>query len=260
VFAQLPDGSDLPAGYVHVTGPGRIGVVREWAAAAVAKALAQGTLKDWAAAQEPCERFCGRGIAYGVCLPSGAVGQPAARVVVRRNRHGGWLRALTGELFVGPTRAPLELATALRLAAGGVPTPEVVAFAVYPIAAILARSDVMTRRLPAGQDLPAAWREADATGRTALLTAVAVLLKSLRGANAWHPDLNLKNLYVADTTKPLTAYVLDVDRIRFCSRSDVASLNFARLARSARKWRERWGLDFSEPDLDQLAALAGDPT
>ncbi|NVN89327.1 MAG: hypothetical protein HXX11_01875 [Desulfuromonadales bacterium] len=230
-------------------------VACEWAAPAIRGALAQGTLHEWAAAQDTCDPMRGRGISYGVMLPAGPALQSQTPVVVRRNRHGGLFRFLTGEYFLMPTRAPLELATALRLAGAGVATPQVIAYAVYPFSRFFARSDVMTRRLPEGADFPDVWRRADASGRDALLRAVARLLCDLSRAGAWHADLNLKNIYIAGRASDVTPYVLDVDRVTFPG-GKCASRNFQRLARSVRKWRDKWGLDFTEDALEHLAVLA----
>ncbi|MEI6703687.1 MAG: hypothetical protein WCL71_09155, partial [Deltaproteobacteria bacterium] len=65
-----------------------------------------------------------------------------------------------------------------------------------------------------------------------------------------------KNIYIAGVGTDQTAYLLDVDRVTFPEGRDIADRNFKRLTRSARKWRERWGLDFDEDSLAQLAALA----
>jgi len=46
-----------------------------------------------------------------------------------------------------------------RLADAGVPTPEIVAYAVYPAFGPFARADVATRALD-GRDFPEAWRAA----------------------------------------------------------------------------------------------------
>ena len=97
-----------------------------------------------------------------------------------------------------------------------------------------------------------------ARNRDPLLLAVANLLVALAGAGAWHADLNLKNIYIAGSGADLTAYLLDVDRVTFPGRGEISSRNFKRLARSARKWRVRWGLDFDEASLARLAALAGE--
>lgn len=245
--------SDLKRyGYVHLDFQGVRIVALDWAAQAVVLALDAGTLHEWAAMQPLREEMRGRGVIYSVELPT----VPATAVVVRRNRHGGVLGGLTGEYFLAPTRAPLELVTSLRLAAAGIPTPEVIAYAVYPLWGLLARSDVMTRRLPEGDDAPAAWSRAGTAERDALLVAMARLLKALARAGAWHADLNLKNIYIAGSDSGLTAYLLDVDRVTFPDGSDIACRNFKRLARSVRKWRARWGLDFDEDALARLGVLA----
>jgi len=242
----------LQSGYVQLDVQGCQAVALDWAASAVAEILNTRPLHEWAARQPLREEMRGRGVIYSADLPT----TPATPVVVRRNRHGGLLRGVTGEYFLTPTRAPLEVATSLRLAAGGIPTPEVVSYAIYPAAGIFARSDVMTRRLPDGDDFPAAWKNAHRAERNSMLAAVARLLKALACAGAWHADLNLKNIYIAGTGTEQTAYLLDVDRVTFPEGRDIAGRNFKRLARSARKWRERWGLDFDEDSLSQLSALA----
>jgi hypothetical protein len=225
-------------------------VALDWAASAVTEALSHETLHEWATGQLVREEMRGRGVIYAVDLPT----TPVTPVVVRRNRHGGLLGDLTGEYFLAPTRAPLELTTSLRLAAAGILTPEVIAYAIYPAFGICARSDVMTRRLPHGSDLPEAWKNANKTGRESLVCAVATLLQALTRAGAWHADLNLKNIYIAGSSPELTAYLLDVDRVTFPG-GDIEARNLKRLLRSARKWRERWGLDFSEHELARLTDL-----
>jgi hypothetical protein len=240
-----------PDSYIEFAVSGRRVVARAWAADAIRDALASGTLHDWAAAQAGRDVMHGRGACYGVTLPA----SDAVSVVVRRNRHGGLLRYLTGEQFLPPTRAPLELANSVKLASAGIPTPEVIAYALYPAVGPFVRCDVMTRRLPAGCDLPEAWETADGVRREGMLEAVAALLRQLAGCDAWHPDLNLKNIYLSQSPVP-TAYLLDVDRVLFCPGQEVARRNFDRLARSARKWRERWGLQFDEDALARLAVLA----
>lgn len=238
-------------GYVSLDVNGFQVVALAWAAEAVALALTVGTLHEWSAQQAVREEMRGRGVMYAVDLPT----LPATPVVVRRNRHGGLLHVVTGEYFLTPTRAPFELSASLRLTAAGILTPEVIAYAIYPVGGIFARSDVMTRRLPVGDDFPAAWEKAVSVDRDAMLLAVARLLTALACAGAWHADLNLKNIYIAGNGADFTAYLLDVDRVTFPGGEDIAARNFKRLARSARKWREQWGLDFNEESLMRLADL-----
>jgi hypothetical protein len=188
-------------------------VVLQPFAAAVDAILATGTtLHTWAAEQPGARPLRGRGAAYAVTLG----GEP---VVVRHSRHGGLLAPITGDLFLAPTRAPYELDMSLRLRAAGVPTPEVVAYATYDINVFLQRADVVTREI-IGRE-PSSPAEADG------------LLGALARAGAVHPDLNMRNVLVGETT----VYVLDVDRVYFLAPSDprVDQRNRARLTRSARK-------------------------
>ncbi len=249
---ELSDSDLQRSGYVSLNVEGCRAVARDWAAASVALALEAGTLHEWAAQRPVREEMRGRGIIYSVDLPS----IPATPVVVRRNQHGGLLHGLTGEYFLAPTRAPLELATSLRLTAFCIPTPEVIAYAIYPAAGIFARSDVMTRRLPPGDDFPATWQKMIGMDHHSLLVAVARLLAALARAGAWHADLNLKNIYIAGRGAETTAYLLDVDRVTFPGGTGIAARNLKRLERSARKWRDRWGLDFDEGALSELVVLA----
>jgi 3-deoxy-D-manno-octulosonic acid kinase len=250
--ADLQQSDVQKSGYVQLNVHGSRAIALDWAAAAVGDVLKSGTLHEWAARQVSKEEMRGRGVIYSVVLPA----VPPTTVVVRRNRHGGLFGSLTGEYFLSPTRAPLELETSLRLASAGIPTPEVIAYAIYPVAGAFARSDVMTRRLPVGADFPAAWQNAEKADRDVLLSAVSQLLRALAVAGAWHADLNLKNIYIAGNGSNVAAYLLDVDRVTFPGSYDVADRNLKRIVRSARKWRVRWGLDFDEDSLEQLASLA----
>jgi Lipopolysaccharide kinase (Kdo/WaaP) family len=245
-------------------------VARAWASAVLRQALqAHGSLFRWAEAQPSRDELRGRGVTWATILPAGPPGPPGppgpsgpgtgadTPVVVRHTRHGGLFAPLTGDLFLLPTRAPRELSTAVRLSAGGVPTPEVIAYAVHPVVGILARSDMMTRRLPHGSDLPDAWRAASpGAARDAIIDAVATLLRALSAIGAQHADLNVKNVYIAGEGAATTAYVLDVDRVRFVADGHVSARNFARFARSARKWNAERGLDLGNDALVRLATRA----
>jgi len=244
-----------PKGYFQVTVNGRYAVACTWAAPAIRNLITVSTLHNWAAAQEGHDPLHGRGINYGVMFPAGRDPGSATAVVVRRNRHGGMLGPITGEYFRMPTRAPRELSNSLRLMSAGVNTPEVIAYALYPAFMNLVRCDVVTRRLPDGGDFPEMWHKADSSGRDAMLASVASLLRSLVKAGAVHTDLNLKNIYIAPHGPDIVSYVLDVDCVSFPGGNDIAERNFNRLARSARKWRTKWGLDFDEISLGRLAAL-----
>jgi len=248
----------LPPGYVRGALRRVELVSRDWAAESLRRALgAHGSLYSWAATQADRTALRGRGIAWTATLAAGPEGTPVTPVVVRHTRHGGLFAGLTGDLFPLPTRAPRELAAAVRLAAGGVPTPEIIAYTVHPVAGFLARTDVMTRRLPDGRDFPEAWRAHQSpAAQDAVMEAVATLLRALAALGAQHPDLNVKNVYIAGEGAGATAYILDVDRMTFGEKAEASARNFARFARSARKWNDAHGLRVSDDALVRLAALA----
>lgn len=254
-ISSKPDAQALPGGYDNLSINGITTVACKWATNAIAEIVARQTLHQWAASQRQNEQFIGRGINYGVMLPAGNESTATTAVVVRRNRHGGLFRSVTGEYFTAPSRAPLELANYLRLASEGVKTPELIAYATYPAFFNLVKCDVVTRRLPAGGDFPEVWQKTGTSGREQLLFSAATLLRDLAYAGAWHADLNLKNIYIAGQDSELTPYILDIDRVSFPLTGDIATWNFNRLSRSARKWHSRWGLDFTERDIERLTAL-----
>lgn len=254
-ISSEPDSHPLPGNYVKLSINGITAVACKWAANSIKEIVARQTLHQWAASQSQKEQFMGRGVNYGVLLPAGKEPAATTAVVIRRNRHGGLFRSVTGEFFAAPSRAPLELANYLRLASAGVKTPELIAYATYPALFNLVKCDVVTRRLPAGGDFPEVWQKTGTSGRQQLLVSAATLLRDLAYAGAWHADLNLKNIYIAREDSGFTPYILDIDRVSFPLTGDLATWNFKRLSRSARKWHGRWGLDFTERDIERLAAL-----
>jgi hypothetical protein len=193
----------------------------------------------------------GREAAYAITLPD--VGIP---VVVRHNRHGGALRGLTGDLFLSPTRAPIELETSVELRARNVPSPEVVAYAVYPAGIGFARSDVVTEEVPDSWDFGSVILETtpESPDRLKAWNAVRRLLKRLASARARHHDLNVKNVLLRRTPDDLFAgYVLDVDRVELdCTRRDAYAGNRARLRRSVEKWRDLKGARVSDAEIEAL--------
>ncbi len=250
-----PTGPALPAGYerLHV---GRADAVAVPALLdTLRRVLAGGTLYDFAKQSPGHMRLTGRQPAYAVPLPAPETG----RMVVRHNRHGGAMAGVTRDLFFLPTRAPAELAIAARLAHAGVPTPEVLGYVVYRAAALVGRSDVVTREVSPGRDLAAILAAGPGAERGPALDATAALVAVLSRAGARHHDLNAKNVLIAGDAARPTAYVLDVDRITFGGEPARAlELNLARLARSLRKWRQRFGAAVADEEIAALAAAAGE--
>jgi hypothetical protein len=213
--------------------------------------LATRTLYDYGAQHPLVRRLAGRGVAYGVSLPNGD------RIVIRHNRHGGALAPVQRDLFLPPTRAPYELNVSQRLRNAGLPTPEILAYAVYRAGPLLRRADVVTREIPDAFDLSVPLMDEDPTTRRAAVATAAALVRALSDAGARHHDLNVKNVLLQ--TRPdgeVAGYVLDVDRIEFMDdRTRARAQNLARLLRSAHKWRIRYGARVLESELTELTRL-----
>ena len=148
-----PATAPLPPGYTALELERGTAVVLDALATPLASALRAGSFYGYAAAQPAARVLRGRGAAYAVPLPDGVT-----RVVVRRSRHGGLFAPITGDRFFGRTRAPHELDVALRLAHAGVPTPQLLAYAIYPAGPFTSRADVVTREVPDPADLVATLR------------------------------------------------------------------------------------------------------
>lgn len=214
------------------------------------------TLHGWAATSPGATAHLGRATTWGARLPSSDID-----MVVRHSRRGGLMAAIIDDLFISPSRAPWELQASLRLRAAGVATPELVAYLLYPAAPGLCRSDVATRRLPPGDDFPAAWQSVPDAEHESQLAAIGDLLRDLQRAGAHHPDLNAKNIYLVrdETYGTWKAFALDLDRVQFVgTKTNAAGAgNAARLRRSLLKWRTKQGLVIADSELAMLDAAAG---
>jgi len=241
-----------PAGYVRVTA-GRCAVVTRDELWHDANALlAEGTLYEAAARNLAARALAGRGVAYAIPLPVSGT-----RVVVRHNRHGGLLAPMTRDLFLAPTRAPHELDVSLRLAQAQVRTPPVLMYGIERAHGMFRRADVMTAEISGGRDLSAYMSASeDEKSRAQAWAAARSLVRALNAAGARHHDLNVKNILIAPGKVGPEAWVLDVDRIEFGAANDatIAGGNTARLLRSARKWRDKWGAIFDEREIAALGA------
>lgn len=243
----------LPAGFERLLLGHAIAVARSDIAPHVREALVgsdgvRSTLYDYAARHPSVRTLLGRGPTYSVTLP-----RDTRRVVVRHNLHGGLFAPITRDVFLAPTRAPLELELSLALTRAGVPTPEILAYAVYPPGGILQRSDVCSREVPESRDLAGVMMHGTEPERVAAIAATATLVAALARAGARHHDLNAKNILLANGK----AFVLDVDRVTLGESPDAARRgSLARLTRSLRKWRDRFGAKVSDADLAALEAGA----
>jgi tRNA A-37 threonylcarbamoyl transferase component Bud32 len=245
-----------PAGYRRVDEAGTIIVARADIADAMLAAYRAAprthpTLHGYAASAPDSRPLKGRGIAYALILPGSST-----PVVVRHNRHGGALRALTGDLFLASTRAPRELAIALQLKAVGVPSPAVLGYGIYAAGPGIARSDVVTEEIRDSIDLGEILlaSEPGSDERRSVWGATSRLLKRLSAAGVRHHDLNVKNVLIRQMPGDLmVAYALDVDRVEFdCTRRDAYAGNRARLRRSIEKWKRTRGARIDDAEVSFL--------
>ncbi len=244
----------VPPGYVALSEPGVEGAALAALEAPLRVALAEGSFYEFAAHHAEAKAFTGRGIAYAVPLSSGD------RIVVRRSRHGGLLRSVRDDRFIGATRAPHELEISLTLRRLGVLTPEVVAYATYPAGPMFRRANVVSREVPRSRDLATALQALSrGDSKRTLLEATGKLLESMSLAGARHPDLNIKNILIAENDfGGVEAYVLDVDRVWLdrAGADAVLEANLRRLTRSAMKWRRLHALPIEEADLLAIESTA----
>lgn len=240
-------GPALPDGYARITVDRTEAVAVPELVPPLRRLLSEGTIYDFARRRKDARTLAGRQPAYAIPIPVSVATPDAEWIVVRHNRHGGMLAALTSDRFRYPTRAPLELEISARLQAAGVPTPAVLAYAVYR-SGPFARADVVTALVEPSHDL-AAGLSADATsGRQEQLDAAATLVAALARAGAIHHDLNAKNVLIGRE-----AMVLDVDRVSFGHEPRQAlERNLDRLERSLRKLR---GLQALRVTDEEVAAL-----
>lgn len=238
-----------------------VGRTRLVAHAALHGALAacvrsHGTLHRWAATVPQPRALQGRGVVYVATVPG-----HADVVAVRHAWHGGLFAPITGDRFFMPTRAPREAAASATLRARGIPTPEVLAYALYPAGPGMRRVDVCTRFVPDAWDFGAVLAgHAAMIARPAAERAVIRLLAQLAQQGVLHPDLNVKNILLVPTTgrESLDAWLLDVDVVEFRSTPprQLLAINLARLERSIRKWHARHDLTLDESWLAGFLASA----
>jgi len=253
-----PSAPALPPDFETWAFDGGVAAARRDVAAAVRAALAAaGTLHRWAAAQPGRTTYVGRGETYGVALG----GRSA---VVRHARHGGLLAPLLGDRFWGRPRFEREAALSLRLADGGVRTPAVLAGVKYA-AGLGHRADVATEQVAGADLVELFFGEQPLAGpaRIGAIHALGRLVRRLHDLGWVHPDLQLRNIVVADPagTAP-SAWLLDVDTCR-PMRADAdaeRARNLARFYRSWAKWNAIRGERLTDADRAQfsLAYLTGE--
>jgi len=248
-----------PAGLKAIAGPRGSGFAAPEAEAWVAHALAQGhMLRDVAASHPDALELRGRGPVHAV--PAAGPG----RWVVRPYRRGGSVMGpLLGDrhLRVGQPRPLAEARASAEVLVRGIPTPRVLAGAVYPAGAFY-RADLVTEYIADSETLAGAVVEARAGGpreRSSALVAAGQLLARMALAGVEHPDMNARNVLLLRREGRLIAMLLDLDRcrVRGAGRGTSSERMLRRLEHSLERIAGRRGGVLRDEDRDELRHAAG---
>jgi len=253
----MPLPVSLPEGYRGVAAPRAWGFAADAASAWLGEVLGAGeTLHAWAARQPARTPLTGRGRAWAVGAPAerhGLVG----RWVVRHYQRGGLMAHPLRDryLAIGTPRPVRELGASLEVSRRGIPTPPVVAGAVYP-SGIFYRADLVTEEIAGGRDLAEILFEAGSVvlGAAEALAAAGALVRRLDDTGVFHPDLNAKNVVLQPTSGGVRACLVDLDRCRAGAPATAGPgrAMLARLVRSLRKHGARSGRPLAPASWDAL--------
>ena len=225
----------LPSGLQAVKGPGGTQAfatpeVEAW----VRGALQRGEHLHEAATRQADTMLQGRG-------PVPVLTTPRGRWVVRHYQRGGRLAApLLNDRYlrVGLPRPLREALASDEVRRRGIPTPRVMAGAVYPAGAFY-RADLMTEFVADAMDLAHILFQQDRTRRerSDVLREVGRLVARSAAAGVDHADLNARNVLVEQQRGGPLPLFLDLDRCRVLPpgiRADPRAM-LDRLIRSLRK-------------------------
>jgi len=218
-------------------------------------------------------RMEGRGTVYAVPAPpdeiEAALGARDRRWVVRHYRRGGWVAPILGDryLSVGTPRPFEELRVSDEVRGRRIPTPRVIAAAVYP-SGIFYRGDLVTTFIPDAMELaevlfdPKRGGVSGSVDRRQALSESGALIRKAAAAGVMHPDLNARNILLEWSGQAPQGHLLDLDRCRVASgpRPDAARAMHDRLRRSLQKLEKKTSLKLAPGDLKALArGMGGEP-
>jgi tRNA A-37 threonylcarbamoyl transferase component Bud32 len=163
---------------------------------------------------------------------------PEGQLAIRRYRHGGLLRRLTGDLFFFGARPFQEVAVTEEVRLAGVPILEVLAAIKERGWGRRYRGYLITKYLPAARDLIHYLdQEQGRTRRQEVIEKAADAVRKIHQAGIYHADLHLKNFLVEEKKKEVKVYLIDFDKSVIRPHLDPSRRmnNLKRLDRSAEK-------------------------
>jgi len=157
----------------------------------------------------------------------------------RWGRRGGLVRLITPDIYFGASTRPLrELAVANEARLRGIPIAEPLGTMIEAVAPGFYRSAFIARALT-GMTLWEFLRADDeAVVRAHVVELARYAIDTMHYGGLLHADLNLHNLFVTKAGERLIVVILDLDKAHLFSGAVTPArrrVNFARLARSARK-------------------------
>lgn len=237
-------------GFKNVQGPSGWGFARPAVEAWLSRTLRDGrTLREVAAAHPGAREMKGRG-------PVWVVTEGGMDLVVRPYLRGGLVAApllVDRYLRVGLDRPVAEAVVSQELVRRAIPTPEVVAGAVYP-AGPFYRADLVTVYIPRSRDLATVLFVpplAPAPIRLRALQEAGRLVARLAAGGVNHPDLNARNILLVPEKGGLNALLLDLDRCRVGEPLPTKGM-LKRLEHSLRKLASATGEPIEEKELWEL--------
>jgi tRNA A-37 threonylcarbamoyl transferase component Bud32 len=181
-------------------------------------------------------------------------------VAVRKYRHGGLLRRLTGDLFFFNYRPFQELVVTEEVKSAGVPTLDILAAIIERRWGGWYRGYLITTYLATATDLISYLdQEPQGERRRRVIEKTGEAVKRMHQAGIYHADLHLKNFLVGNRGQKV--YLIDFDKsASFAHLSPSRRIkNLMRVDRSAEKLK-RLGLSLTERDERHFcrAYAAGD--
>lgn len=211
-----------------------------------------GEIHSWAGSHPARRALGGRGETWSVPAPDGG----DERWVVRHYYRGGLAAGWLGDryLTLGEPRPFAEARASREARRRGIPTPEVVAGAVYRDG-IFYRADLVTEEIPEATDLANLLTlHPGSVGENEALAAAGGLVRRLEVEGIFHPDVHAGNVVIQAMGGGSQAHLVDLDRC--CVRSlGVPAPAFPmrrRLERSLRKLERRRGVPLPPSAWDAL--------
>ncbi len=187
--------------------------------------------------------MAGRNACRVICLD----GTPHHRFVVRHYAHGGLLRRIMGDHFVGRSRPFREMELTEEIRRLDIPTIHVVAAFQHRSWGPFYRGDLVTEEIPRSRDLVSFFSglsQNSSNQEIALRRDVARqaghVVRAMHDRGVFHGDLNLKNFLIQTSDAgDSRILMIDFDRSKILKRLSVGMRmkNLIRLNRSVEKWK-----------------------